>query len=180
MLPLLILGVAAAALIAHRSKISALWKAKFSEGDFKFPSMDSFSGEGDAMPVASMTDAALLKLAEKLDRQEASLDAPLALLVLTNGSQAAFYEATSGSDKPITPSAKSLICDALTFAEEAYGGGAELYISPMKLDEGGVEWVAGFVITNGPAEVADFAKGAPLEGCILAGDLETLRKARFC
>lgn len=180
MLPLLILGVAAAALIAHRAKISALWKAKFSESDFKFPTMDRFSGEGDAAPVAAMTPSALLKLAEKLDRQEASLEAPLALLVLTNGSQAAFYEATSGSEQPVTPSAKSLICDAMTFAEEAYGGGSELYISPMKLDEGGVEWVAGFVITNGPAEAADFEKGAPLEGCILAGDLEALRKGRFC
>ncbi len=180
MLPLLILGVAAAALIAHRAKISALWKAKFSSSDFKFPSADSFSGEGDALPAAAMTNDALLKLAEKLDRQFATLEAPLALLLLSNGSQAAFYEAESGSDQPVNPSARSLICDAMKFAEEAYGGGSELYISPMRLDEGGVQWVAGFVITNGPAESADFAPGAPLEGCILAGDLETLRKGRFC
>ena len=180
MLPLLILGAAAAILVAHRRKISALWKASFSESDFTLPSSESFAGEEDSLPAAAMTADALLKLAEKLDRQPVSLEDPLALVVLSTGSQAAFYEAGIGSEAPIVPSARSLICDALTFAEQNYEGGAELYISPMKKDDGGVEWVAGFCLTNGPAAPVDFAPGGALEGCILAGDLETLRKARFC
>ena len=181
MFPLLIL-VVGAALLAHSSKLAALWKANFSDADFKSVTQEartSFSGSDE--PSAALSDAGLAKLRAKLSRQAADVTEPLSIEVLSTGHRAAFYEAAPGSSEPMgLDSAHAQICDALRLAEENYGGGAELYLSPMKVEDDGAEWVAGFALTTGPADSVDFLPGGALLGCIRAGNLSELRSAKFC
>lgn len=181
MFPLLILAVGAV-LLAHSSKLAALWKANFSDADFKSITNEArttFSGEEE--PSAALSAAGLAKLRAKLSRQAANVTEPLSIEVLGSGHQAAFYEAAPGNAEPLgLDSAHAQICDALRLAEESYGGGAELYLSPMKIEDDGAEWVAGFALTTGPADPSDFQPGGALQGCIRAGNLQELRGAKFC
>lgn len=183
MFPLLLLGVGAL-LLAHSSKLAALWKANFTDADFRSVTQEArsvFGAEHAAEPSAELSSSGLAKLRAKLTRQASNVAEPLTLEILSNGHQAAFYEAAPGESQPLgLSSAHAQICDALKLAEESYGGGAELYLSPMKVEDDGAEWVAGFVLTTGPAEASDFEAGSPLYGLVRAGNLEQLRAAKFC
>ena len=181
MFPLLILAVGAV-LLAHSSKLAALWKANFSDADFKSVTSEARTAFGGGLePVATLSAAGLAKLRSKLSRQAANVAEPMTIVVLGSGHQAAFYEAAPGSPEPLgLDSAHAQICDALQLAEENYGGGAELYLSPMKVEDDGAEWVAGFALTTGQPDPTDFLEGGALQGCIRAGNLGELRSAKFC
>lgn len=182
MFPLLLLG-AVVLIAAHSAKGRALWKAAFSTSDFKDLTSEaegSFARFAGVEELASFTSSGLGKLREKLARQAADLGAPVTIETLSTGHQVAFYEAAPGGADKLDDSALEQICQGLEFAEESYGGGAALFISPMKIDGEEAEWVGGFAITTGPAATEDFAPGGLLESCVRAGTLAELRAAGFC
>lgn len=182
MFPLLLLG-AVVLIAAHSAKARTLWKSAFSTSDFKDLTSEAegaFARFAGVESLPSFTTDGLDKLRAKLERQPADLGAPLSIETLATGHNVAFYELAPGGSEKLEDGALVQICQALEFAEESYGGGAALFISPTKIDTDETDWVGGFAITTGPADDADLAPGGLLEGCVRAGSLAELRAAGFC
>lgn len=178
LLPILFLG-AAALLLANRSKVKALYRSKIDEGDIKSYGSASYGALVEAVPSV-LNEQGVAKVRAKLERQQTDLSDPLAILTLANLEQAFFYGLSAGSDKPATPSAHGDVCDSLAGLSSEYGSDPVLFVSPRNLEQGGVQWLGGFVVTTGEPSSADFAPGGALEGCIRVGDYESLKSAKFC
>lgn len=176
LLPILFLG--AAALLLVSSKGAKLYRSKLNRDDVVSYGV-SYAGLGAGAP-AVLSDKGIAKVRAKLERQQADLDDPLAILTLSNLEQAFFHGCSAGTDKPQQDSAHRAVCEALETLADAGESTPALFVSPRALKQGDVEWLSGFVITTGEPAAEDFAPGGALEGCIRVGDYESLKSAKFC